>query len=154
METPYHVTLSERVPPSESKGPPKNRSAPSRAAPLRTGGDLSTRSRTHSLKVTWSFGSIGPRGFLALTGACRARHCAYDARADFFRAPHNADAGQPPRYTVPVRLLPLRGRPPASHRAVAVLSRHHLATAPMGRRSGACDEKATQKAGAPGRLAT
>ena len=59
---PHHVTLSERVPPSESKGPPKNRSGPSRAAPFRTGGDLSTRSRTHSLKVTWVFD-------LALLGA-------------------------------------------------------------------------------------
>ena len=48
------------MPPSESKGPPKNRSAPSRAAPLRTGGDLSTRSRTHSLKVT-SVLSLGRR---------------------------------------------------------------------------------------------
>ena len=56
------------------------------------------------------------RELLALTGACRARHCAGNDPSASCLAPHNADAGQPPRYTVPVRPSTPRGRPPASHR--------------------------------------
>ena len=55
--------------------------------------------------------------------------------------------GTPPRCTSP--------RHEAGRRraigAVAALSRHPRATAPMGRRSGASDPEANQKAGAPGR---
>jgi hypothetical protein len=60
--------------------------------------------------------ALRTRGPLALTGACRARHCAGNDLPASRLAPHNADAGQPPRHTVPVRLSTLRGRPPASHR--------------------------------------
>ena len=71
---------------------------------------------------------------LALTGACRARHCAYDALPACIPAPHNADAGLPPRNTAPVRLSTPRARPPASHRRGRSSPIILRATAPMGRR--------------------
>jgi len=43
------VTLSERVPPSESKGPPKQGGCYKRWTPNQPSGDSSTRSMTRSL---------------------------------------------------------------------------------------------------------
>jgi hypothetical protein len=92
-----------------------------------------------------------PAQLLALTGACRARHCACDALPAALHAPHNADAGLPPRYNAPVQLLTPRGRPPAAHRRGRSPLIHPRATAPMGRRWDASVPEADQKAGVPGR---
>jgi len=77
--------------------------------------------------------------FLALTGACRARHCACDALPAALHAPHNADAGLPPRHTVPVRLFRPRSRPPACHRRgrspLPLPSRDRADGATLGRRT-------------------
>jgi hypothetical protein len=89
--------------------------------------------------------------YIALTGACRARHCAGNDSPASRPAPHNADAGHPPRHTVQVHLSTPRGRPPACHRRGRSPSLHLLATPPMVRRSGASQREATQKAGASGR---
>ena len=88
------------------------------------------------------------RGPLALTGACRARHCAYDALPACIPAPHKADAGLPPQYTASVRLLKLRGRSPAPHRRGRSPPIHPRATAPMGRR---WDARGTSRGGPEGR---
>ena len=56
--------------------------------------------------------------------------------------------GQPPRYTAPVRLLKLRGRPPALHRRGCSPSIHPRATAPMERR---WDARGTSRGGPEGR---
>ncbi len=76
----------------------------------------------------------GVSGSMASTGACRVRHCAFDALPAANHAPHNADTGQPPRYTAPVHLSTPRNRPPARHRRGRSPSIVLLATAPMLRR--------------------
>ena len=145
------VIGSERVPPSESKGPPKNRSSPSRAARLRTCGDLSTRSRTHSLKVTWMVDF---------------------EHTNFWRPPGRAVLGvfliERSHATNTCRKTP-RGATPAAHRPGAPLdatrqaagvpwarSQFPPATLARPRRWGdagpaAAPAAADQKAGAPGR---
>ena len=94
-------------------------------------------------------GTPTPAQLLALTGACRARHCACDALPFALHAPHNADAGLPPRYNAPVRPFRPRGRPPALHRRGRSPSIRLRATAPMGRRWDA--ETRMRRGGSEGR---
>jgi hypothetical protein len=64
---PLHVTLSGAASEAaQSKGPPRSGCAPLAKKRLVPSGDLSTRSRTHSLKVTWRIDSEG--------GASPTRH--------------------------------------------------------------------------------
>ena len=56
-----HVTLSEATSEvAKSKGPHRTVSAQFVKRRLVDSGDLSTRSRTHSLKVTWDECAVGP----------------------------------------------------------------------------------------------
>mgnify|MGYP001816970180 FL=1 len=113
-----------RAPPPDRRAPARQRTF-SRRPRCRAGARRSLPAIPHHLRA---------RGLLALTGACRVRHCACDAFPATSHARHNADTGQPPRYTAPVGLSRPRGRPPASHRRGRSLSIRLRATAPMGRR--------------------
>jgi hypothetical protein len=121
------------------------RSAPSREARLLTCGDLSTRSRTLSLKVTRgddSEGGASPtllpdyqriwrssgRAGAALSLRAYGTHrgvpgfalCLHRPTRNALRSAQ-CYAGQPSRYTVLVHLSTPRNRPPACHRRVAAL---------------------------------
>ena len=85
-----------------------------------------------------------------LTGACRARHCIVlrEVTPTARPAPHNGAAGQPSRWSDPVRLSKPRWRPPACHRRGRNPSIIPRATTPMVRR---WDARGTSRGGPEGR---
>ena len=131
-----------RAPPPDRRAPARQRTF-SRRPRCRAGARRSLPAIPHHLRA---------RGLLALTGACRVRHCACDALPVALHAPHNVQPGNP-------RGIPLRcGRP--SHetgrrRAIgAVAAPQSSLSRP--RRWGdagkpAAPAAADQKAGVPGR---
>ena len=134
-----HVTLSGAASEAaESKGPPIQRGGPLRERRSRTCGDLSTRSRTLSLKVTCSQNRIRARGKHSPPGRAgyvivlvRPTGAAEHSALLRYRALH----GQ----TVPVHLSRLQRRPPAHEqrgRSPSTLPpRDHAARATLGRRA-------------------